>query len=144
MHNFVMRQGQNKVFTECINHAETHLVVMITPVDGIFTHVLQTVIHPAHIPFVMKTQATDIGWRSNSGERSRFFRRHNRTVGIRTDILINAFEQRDCLKVFASTKSVGHPLALLTRIIAVQHRRYCIDTQAIDSITLQPKHRITR
>ena len=40
---------------------EGHLVVMEAPVDRVALHVRQRVVHPAHVPFVVKAQPAGIG-----------------------------------------------------------------------------------
>ena len=52
VHDFVMRDRQDEIFRKRVDQAKGHLVVMVASVDRIFLHVMQRVVHPAHIPFM--------------------------------------------------------------------------------------------
>ena len=56
MYDFVVRKRQHKVFAVLVHHAEGHFIVMVFAVDGVFHHVTQSIVHPAHIPFEAEVQ----------------------------------------------------------------------------------------
>ena len=57
MHYLVMGEGQDEIFGEGIKQAEGQLVMMVMAVDGVFAHVLQSVMHPTHVPLHRKAQS---------------------------------------------------------------------------------------
>ena len=61
VYHFVVRQRQDKVFAVLIHHAEGHQIVVVFAVNRIFLHIAQSVVHPAHIPFVLEIQAFGAG-----------------------------------------------------------------------------------
>ncbi len=69
VHHFVVRQRQHEILAERIHQAEGDLVVVPAPVHRIFMHVLQRIVHPAHVPFVMEAQAAVVHRRASRRER---------------------------------------------------------------------------
>ena len=57
MDDFVVGQRQHEILGERVDHPERHLVVVPAPVHRILGHVLQRVVHPAHVPFEAEAQA---------------------------------------------------------------------------------------
>src|SRR3546814_9413963 len=59
MHGFVMRKRQNEALGVGIYHAEGHVVMVVAAMHRIMRHVAQGIVHPAHIPFVVKAQRSE-------------------------------------------------------------------------------------
>ena len=70
MHHLIVRQRQNEIFIEGIQESKGQLVMVILPVDGIFGHEDQGVVHPAHIPLHTKAETAHIGRPGNHGPGS--------------------------------------------------------------------------
>ena len=60
MHHLVVREGQYVIFREGVEHGEGHLVVVVLAVDGVHPHVIQHVVHPAHVPLKAEARAASI------------------------------------------------------------------------------------
>ena len=67
VHNLVVRKRQNKVLAVRVHHNERQKSVVVLSEIRIHRHITQRVVHPAHIPFVVKAQAVIVG-------RSRYHR----------------------------------------------------------------------
>src|ERR1035437_6826795 len=59
--DFIVGKRQNKVLTECIEHPEIQLVMVIATMQRIATKVAQGVMHPPHIPLESEAQPPDVG-----------------------------------------------------------------------------------
>ena len=57
VHHLVVRQRQDEILGEGVEQPEGQLVVMIVAMDRILLHVVQRVVHPAHVPFVAEAEA---------------------------------------------------------------------------------------
>ena len=57
VNHFIVRQAQKKLLTVGINHGECQFSVMLPPIERIVLHIADKVIHPAHIPLIIKAQA---------------------------------------------------------------------------------------
>ena len=53
----VVGEHQNKVLAVGVNHAERQLAVVVAAEVGIALHISQEVVHPAHVPLIIKAQA---------------------------------------------------------------------------------------
>ena len=141
MHHFVVRQRQHEVFAESVDQAEGHRVVVPAPMHGVFMHVAQRVVHPAHVPFVVEAQAAGVGGRGHAREAGGFFGERDRTGHIAADARVDGLQQRDRFQILAAAERVRHPLAGVARVIAIEHRRHRVDAQPIDAELLQPVQR---
>jgi hypothetical protein len=56
-------------------------------------------------------------------------------------VAVELLEEGDGLQVLAPAVDVGHPLARLAAVVAVEHRGDGIDAQAVDVVALQPIQR---
>ena len=143
MHHFVVRNRQYKIFTEGVGQAKCQFAVMVLSVHRVARHIGQGVVHPAHVPLVMKTQPSCIGRPRNRRERSGFFSQCDRLGPLVCHHFVQTFQECDGFKVFASTIDVGYPLACLSAVVPIEHGSHGIHPQAIDSKALQPIQRVT-
>ena len=56
-----MGQRQNEILVKGIEHAECQLIMVEFAVYGLVAHILQRVVHPAHVPLESEAKTTDIG-----------------------------------------------------------------------------------
>ena len=127
MHHFIVGNGQDEMLGIGIDQAEAHLVVVIAAVHRVVLDVVQGVMHPAHVPLVGEAQATLLGGLTDTRPGGGFFgddQRARRFMGGHT---VEVADEIDGLQVLAPAMAVGHPLASLARIVAVQHRGHRID-----------------
>ena len=54
--------------------------------------------------------------------------------------LVEAAEEVDGFEIFASAEFVGNPLALLARIVEIEHGGDGVHAQAVDVIFVEPEH----
>ena len=76
MNYLVMGQYQDIIFAVKISQAESHPVVVIFAEIGIQLHVLQKIVHPAHVPLKGKAQSVLLRMLCHIGPGGRFFRNH--------------------------------------------------------------------
>src|ERR1700682_4129583 len=60
VNHFVVRKGQDEVFRKGVQQAESDLVMLIAAVDRVLRHVIQYVVHPAHVPLEPETTPAEI------------------------------------------------------------------------------------
>ena len=141
MHHLVMRQRQHEVLAEGVHQAEGHLVVVPAPVQRVFLHVAQGVVHPAHVPLEVEAQAAGIRGRGHARE-GRGLLGHGEAAGaLHTHHLVHALEQGNGLQVLAPAVYVGHPLTVVARVVAVEHGGHRVHAQAVHTLALQPVQR---
>ena len=57
-------------------------------------------------------------------------------------VALTSCRNADRLEVLAAAVHVGHPLALLARVVEVEHRRHGVDPQPVDVELLEPVQRV--
>ena len=55
--HLVMGEYQNKFFTVCVEHAEGQLPVVVMAEIRIALHVIQEIVHPAHVPLEVESKS---------------------------------------------------------------------------------------
>ena len=54
IYNFIMGKRQHEVFRKRVDEAKSDLTVMITAIYRLLFHVVQRIVHPPHVPFVVE------------------------------------------------------------------------------------------
>ncbi len=139
VHHLVMAQDQDEILMKSIEQSKSDHVVVIFAIDGIFGKIGQKIVHPTHIPFEIESKPTEVGGFGNARPGGRFFGDHHHPGIIAENQLVQAFEEIDCLEVFAAAVLVGNPLPCFARVIEVDHGSHGIDPQPIDMVLFQPK-----
>ena len=144
MHHFIVRDRQHEVLGIGIQHPEGHLVVVILAVHRIALHVIERVVHPAEVPFVVEPQAVGVRRQSDAGIVGGLLRQGHRARLRLANSLVGITQEGDGLQVLVATVVIRHPLAVSAAVVAINHRRHRIDPQRIDTETLQPIQRVAR
>ncbi len=139
VHHFVMGKRQHEVLAEGIHHAEGQIVVMVFPVDRLTREIFQRVVHEAHVPLEAEAEPALVGRLRDLWPRRRFLGDgHDAGMGA-IELGVHLLQEVDRLQVFAPALLVGYPLALLARVIEVEHRGHRIDPQPVDVIFFRPE-----
>ncbi len=142
VHDLVVREGQNKVFTERINHAECQRAVLVFAMDRVLREVAQGVVHPAHVPLEAEPQASQVSRPRHTRPARRFLGdRQNARVFAMAEF-IEPFEEIDRFEVFVAAVNVGDPLTGFARVVEIDHRGHGVDSQSVDVVTIEPEKRI--
>ena len=110
-------------------------MVMVFAVYRIFLHIAQGVVHPTHVPFILEIQPFGAGY---VGKRGRFFGNFRSTGRFLLQHGVGVMQKADGFQIFATAVLVGYPLAVVARIIAVNHRGHGIHAQAVEAEALDP------
>jgi hypothetical protein len=60
VHDFVVREREDEVLRERIDHREGQLVVVVAPVDRLALEVGERVVHPAHVPLEAEAEPAEV------------------------------------------------------------------------------------
>ena len=113
VHYFVVGERQDEVFGEGVKHGKGHAVVMIPAVNGVLRHVLQRIVHPAHVPLQAEAQAAHIGGSRNHRPRRGLLGNGEHAGVARVNQLVHALQQCNGGQVFPAAVLIGNPLAAL-------------------------------
>ena len=80
VNHLVVREDENEIFTVGVNHAEGQLIVVVAPEIWILLHIAQKIVHPAHVPFIIKAKTAVLHVTGNLRPCRRFLGNQNRAV----------------------------------------------------------------
>src|SRR5437667_10033694 len=104
MYHFVMRQRQDEVLVMMIEHGEGEIVLMILAMNRVAFEVVQRVVHPAHVPFKGKAEASEIR-RTRDQWPGRRFLSHGDDAGVLGVHEVIEFSQEiDRFEIFTSAE----------------------------------------
>ena len=138
----VMRQAQQEFLTVGIDHAEGQLVMGAASVDRILLHIIDKVVHPAHVPLIVKAQAVVLhlardlrpgcGFLCDQESVGMFFLKDR----------IQVLQELDGFQIFISPIDIGYPFSIIFSVIQVKHGSHGVHTDSIRMILLRPEQRI--
>ena len=137
--DFVVGEGKHEILAEGVEHREGELVVFVFAVDGIRGKIFQRVVHPAHVPFEAEAEAAEVGGPRDAGPGRGFFGDGENAGEAAVRDFVHALNEGDGVKIFAAAIFVGNPLALLARIVEIEHGSDGVHAKTIDVIFVEPE-----
>ena len=135
-----MAEHQNEIFGIGVNHAEGNQIVVVFAVDGFVLHVREEVVHPAHVPLVMETEAAAFGGPCDARETRGFFGDENRMGGKTSHDAVQVLEKFQSVVVDVAAVLIRDPFAVFFAVVQVEHARDRIDAQTVAVEFAQPIH----
>ena len=137
--HLVVAQGQDEVLRKGVGHGEGQVVVLVFPEQRILGHILEGVVHPAHVPLKEEPQAPVKVGLGHHGPGRGFLGDHH---GLWPDLEgrpVHRPKQFNGLQVFLAAEAVG--LVLLPVVVQVQHGADGVHPQAVHMEFPQPEGR---
>ena len=138
VHHLVVGERQHEVLVIGIEYPEREQIVVKFAVDGVFFHVFERIVHPAHVPLHAETQTPRIHGSRDHRPGGGFFRDGLHVGEAAIDFRVQPLEEGDGLVVLPASLFVGKPLALFSRIIEIEHGGHAVDAQPVGVEILQP------
>ena len=139
--HLVVGDRQRETLGERVPDGEREAAVVVAPVDRVVRHVVERIVHPAHVPLHGEAQASH-------EHRPRYLRIRGRFLGdgARIGILpahrdVHLLQELDRVEVLLAAVHVGNPLAVLAPVVEVEHRGHGVHAQAVDVELVQPEER---
>ena len=142
MHYLIMGKRQHKILTKGIHHGESNLVMVPLAVDRIQTAISQDIVHPAHIPLVVKAHAAHINRLGNIWPGGRLLSNHQSLWILSKHGFIQLVEEIYSLQIAVAAMLIGLPFATLSAVIQIQHIGHSINAKAINMILIHPENSI--
>ena len=142
VHDLVVRDRQHEVLAEGVEKTEGHLVVAPAAIDRVARHVVERVVHPAHVPLEAEAETALVGRPRDAGKGGRFLGDGHRARKAAVDELVGAAQEGDRLAVFPAAVGVRQPFALAAGIVEVEHRGDGVDAQPVDVEAVDPVERV--
>ena len=142
MHYLVMGQRQHEILAEGVHHGEGNLVMMPLPVDRIKAEIAEGVIHPAHIPLVVKAHAAHVDRLGDVRPGGGLLGDHQCLRILPEYGLVELVEEVYGLQVAVAAVLVRLPLPMLPAIVQIQHIGHCINAQSVNMVLIHPENRV--
>ena len=104
VNNFIVRQREQETGIIVVHHGECQFVIVFRTVFRCGTEVIQRIVHPSHIPFIIKTKAALIDRIGYFGERSGIFGSKNHRRMHAFQFLIHILQEFYSIEVDASCR----------------------------------------
>ena len=142
VHHFVVAEHLDEVLAVGVHHAERELVVVVLAVDGFVLDVAQEVVHPAHVPLVVETEAALLGRARDAGEARGFLGDED---GVRREAAhdaVQVLQELDGVVVDVAAVLVRDPFARALAVVEVEHGGDRVYAEAVAVEFLEPVHRV--
>ena len=110
---------------------------MMTAVERIHGHVVERIVHKAHVPLEAEAQSAVLRRRAYLRKRGRLLGYRHRAGVIYEHRGIQLLQECDCVEVYVPAVSVRREFAGAAAVVEVQHRAYRIDAYAVDVVFLE-------
>ena len=111
---------------------------MVAPVHRVAPHVLERVVHPAHVPLHREAEPAGVDRARDHRPRRRFLGDRHRAGEAAVHEGVHVAHEIDRLEILASAVAVGNPFAGGTRVVEIEHRGDSVDAQAVEVELGQP------
>ena len=142
MDDLVVTDGQQKTLTERVEEAEGDVVVMVGPPHRVLVHVLQRVVHPPHVPLQAEAEAAVGSGMGHATPGGRLLGDHDDSRVALVRRRVRLLKERDRLEILPPTEAVRDPLAVLARVIEIEHGCHGIHPESVDVEHLEPVARV--
>src|SRR5271155_1094370 len=105
--------------------------MMVASVYWLLGKIFQRIVHPAHVPLEAEAKTANVERTAYRWPRSGFFGDHQNARMSRVHTLIEHSDERDRVEVFAASIDIRNPLAGLSRVIEIKHRRNRVNANTI-------------
>ena len=133
-----MGQYKNIFFTVGIHHTEQQLIVSTLAEQRIHGHIFQEIVHPAHIPLIIKSETASVHIACHHRISRRFLGYH---LNIRVAFLhnrIEMFQKFNGFQILLAAINIRAPFTILSSIVQIEHRSHRIHTQSVNVILFNP------
>ena len=136
VHDLIVAERQNKILGIGIRHGERQRVMVALSPQRIERHILEHIVHPAHVPFEQEAEAAIIIRLGDQRKGCGFLSdHHDRRIGLERS-LVEPAQKLDRFEIFPAPKFVGLELSAI--IVQIQHGRNCIDSNSVDVKITEP------
>ena len=118
------------------------MIVIVLAEQRVQRHIPQHIVHPAHVPFEIESQPAVGGGAGYQRPCGGFLRNHHHLRVMGKHTLVQPPQKGDRLQILLAAVLVGHPFAVPTVIVEIQHGCHRIHPNAVRMILFQPEQHV--
>ena len=138
VHHLVVGEHQDIFLAVSVGHGKGHQMMGPFAEIGVELHILQEVVHPAHVPLEREAQAVVLGLVRHLRPGCGFLGNHHGARIAAQEHGVQVLEEFHRLQVLVAAVFIGHPLAGLLAVIQVEHGSHRVHPQAVHMVLLHP------
>ena len=139
VHDLVVAQRADKVLGKGIHDGEREQAMVAGAPRKIGLHVVQGVVHPAHVPLVVEAQATVLRRIGHKRPRGGLLGHHHHVGVVRLNSAVDLTDKRAGVQVLLGTVLVELLLARIVNAkVEVQHAGHAVHANAVHMEVLDP------
>ena len=117
VHDLVMRVGQHIILGEGVHHREGQLVVVVAAIDGIDGHVVEGVVHEAHVPLEAEADAAHLGRGGDERKGRGLLGDRHRAGVLGKDSVVELSEEAQGVQVGRAAFLIGRKLPVPAAVV---------------------------
>src|SRR5437762_10529280 len=110
-----MAENENEILRKRVEQRKSDVAVMITAINRIEAHVLEEVVHPAHVPFETEPKTAQISGPRHAWPVSRFLGDCDDARETLVTNFVELFQEIDGVEIFTAAVNVRDPLTRFPR-----------------------------
>ena len=141
VHDLVVREGEDEVLGEGVHHREGDAAVVLAAEVGVHGHVVERVVHEAHVPLEGEAQAADVG-RAGDKRIGRTLLGDADRAGVGREYGgVELAQEIHRAVVYVAAVLVGRPLAAAPAVVEIEHAAHGVDADAVYVVLVKEEHR---
>src|SRR5580692_8374861 len=133
-----MRQRQYEIFEPRVDETERQIAMMKSAVDRLLGEVVESVVHPSHVPLEAEAETAEIQGTADAGPRGGLLGNHHNARMARVGLTIEFLEKRNRREILVAAVDVWNPFAPLAAVVEVEHRGNRVDANSVGMKFFKP------
>ena len=142
VNHLIVGEYQHKILAVGIQHGKCQLPIIVFPEKRVAPHVVGKIIHPAHVPLIVKSQAALFRIACNHWPCSGLLRDDDRAVLSALEYGIQMLQELHCLQILIASVYIRHPFTVILPIVQIEHGSYRIHPDSVRMVLVRPEQRI--
>ena len=143
MYDLIVGEDEDELLARGIAHAEGHFIVVELPEIGVQLHIVQEIVHPAHVPLKVKAEAVVLRPGRHLRPGCGFLRDDDAPVAAAADHGVQVLEKFYRIEISVSAEAIRDPLSVSSAVIQIEHGGDRVHTEAVDMVLFIPVERIS-
>ena len=139
MYDLIMREYQDKILAVGIKHTEGQFTVMLVAEIWIALHISGEIIHPAHIPFIVKAESVFLYGAGDLRPCGGLLCDQKASLYLFFEDAVQMLQKFYCFQVLVAAVDIRYPLTVILAVIQIQHGGYSIHADPVCMVLLCPK-----
>src|SRR5262249_304076 len=114
-----MAEREDEILMERIEQPKGEIVVVVFPMDRVERHIVQSIVHPPHVPFEAETEPADIDWTCHHRPSRGFLGYRGGAAGFPENPLVHPPQKNDPMEIRPSAKAVGDPFPGIAAVVEI-------------------------